>query len=166
MSRFLHNGCSFVCRLATCDPGWIPHNHACYLFVENLPTVSQSWSWSQAKLACRLNGAHLLTIDDQLEQAFIQSQLPTDQGAWIGLNDIKLQGSYVWTNGVPLQFKVWANGQPNDHQHTQNCVLINANGGHQAGTWTTANCDMNAGYICEKLNGKLHFPFRDRICKS
>ena len=104
-----------------------------------------------AQHTCRSNGSYLLTIDDQLEQTFIQSQLPTDQGAWIG---------------VPLQFKVWASGQPNDSQHTHNCVLINASGGHQAGTWTAANCDMNAGYICEKLNGKLQFPFRDGIFKS
>jgi hypothetical protein len=50
---------------------------------------------------------------------------------------------------------VWASGQPNDQGHTQNCVQINANGGHGAGTWTTANCDQSAGYICEQLNEGL-----------
>ena len=157
VSQVLHNGCSFVCRLATCSLGWISHNHSCYRFVGNLTANSPkiSRSWHQAQSLCHWSGGYLLTIDDQQEQAFIQSQLPTEagQGLWIGLNDIVHKGSYVWTNGAPYEFKVWANGQPNRTQN-QNCVLINPNGDHQAGTWRTAGCNTNAGYICEKLNGE------------
>jgi hypothetical protein len=140
---------------STCTPGWVSHKRSCYLFVGNLtatsPTISRSWS--QVHSLCRLSGANLLTVDDALEQAFIRSQLPTgsEQGLWIGLHDISQQGRYVWTNGVPYKFAVWAHDQPNRTQH-QNCVLINPEGDEQEGTWKTANCNTNAGYICEKLN--------------
>lgn len=140
--------------LVTCDPGWIPHNHACYLFVSSSTTTVQTWS--EAESRCRSSGGYLAVISSAQEQAFVQSQLPAGAGqVWIGLNDIFQQGSFVWTDGTPLQFNVWGSSQPNNNQHTLNCVLMNPNGGHQAGTWSTARCDVRAGYICEKFIGKL-----------
>ncbi len=138
-----------------CDPGWISNGHACYLFVASSNTASRSWS--QAQKTCRSLGAYVTVVDSAQEQAFVQSQLPPAAGqVWIGLIDKYRRGSFVWTDGTPLQFNVWGDGQPvYSSQSKQNCVLMNPNGGQKAGTWITADCSSVAGYICEKFVGKM-----------
>ena len=152
---FLHvnNSCSVVTFLGVCDLGWVFHNHACYHFIFGSPTSSKSWANAHQK--CRSNGAYLTAIQSAQEQAFLQSQLPSAAGqVWIGLNDLHQHGSFVWTDGTPVQFNVWGTGQPSDVNHNESCVLMNLDSGHQSGTWSTANCEIiKAGYICEKFVG-------------
>ena len=59
--------------------------------------------------------------------------------AWIGVNDLDEEGTWVTPNGLPLTFSDWAPGQPNGHgpHHDQDCVNINyesdGNGGYAWG---------------------------------
>jgi hypothetical protein len=66
---------------------------------------------------------------------------------WIGLDDRKKQGDYVWSDGSHVSeggFR-WAKGQPDDKSHTQNCVAM-----HKYGTMYDESCSKTMlPFICE-----------------
>ena len=51
--------------------------------------------WEDAKARCEELGAHLVTIDDALEDAFLQKTFHEDR--WMGYNDREQEARYVWT---------------------------------------------------------------------
>ena len=60
-------------------------------------------SWGEAKLRCEAACSSLATVTSAQESAFIQQLLEAEaEDAWIGLNDVASQGSYVWADGSSL----------------------------------------------------------------
>jgi hypothetical protein len=81
-----------------------------YLLTQN------NWSNSEAE-AVGLGG-HLVTINDVAENSWVTSTFANFAGVpralWIGLNDVAVEGSFVWASGEPLSFTNWgpASGGP------------------------------------------------------
>jgi photosystem II stability/assembly factor-like uncharacterized protein len=89
--------------------GW-QHNPATshdYLFVED------GVSWAEAEAHAVSLGGHLVTINDKAENDWLIATLGTDY--WIGLNDMAVEGAWVWANGQPVTFAGWLSGEPNDY---------------------------------------------------
>jgi len=40
---------------------------------------------------------------------------------WVGANDRKKEGAWVWTDGTPLEFKNWAEDEPNNDEDSEHC---------------------------------------------
>ena len=60
-------------------------------------------SWGEAKLRCEAACSSLAAVTSAQESAFIQQLLEAEaEDAWIGLNDVASQGSYVWADGTSL----------------------------------------------------------------
>ncbi len=91
---------------------WVPYDGHYYL-------LTPQCTWSEAEAFAVAYGGHLAAIDDADENAFLFSvfdvcSLPGG-AVYIGLNDIDMEGSFVWSDGqTPVGFTAWVGGEPND----------------------------------------------------
>ncbi len=58
-------------------------------------------------------GYNLASLGSAAEETFVANLVP-EQYAWIGYNDIASEGNFVWTDGSPVSYINWADGEPND----------------------------------------------------
>ena len=91
---------------------------------------------------------NLASIESQEEQdsAFL---LTGSSGAWIGLNDILVEGTFEWVDRSTLSYTNWKSGQPNNVTG-QNCVWMRRNDQTEPGTWDDVVCGGSRAYLCER----------------
>uniref|UniRef100_A0A6I8PP61 C-type lectin domain-containing protein n=1 Tax=Ornithorhynchus anatinus TaxID=9258 RepID=A0A6I8PP61_ORNAN len=91
-----------------CPPNWTEHSGSCYW------TSRVSKSWSDAKQFCQTENSHLVVINSQDEQKFIQ-HLTIPALMWIGLTDS--DGKWKWVDDTDYNKtpKNWGPGQPDDY---------------------------------------------------
>ncbi|XP_052762167.1 asialoglycoprotein receptor 2-like [Mya arenaria] len=80
---------------STCLDGWIPFNGSCYLFAHH----HMQLTFTGAEQYCRQhNNAHLVHVNNALENAFIKDQLREKQTTswWMGLTDEDIEGVWKW----------------------------------------------------------------------
>jgi len=75
--------------------------------------TSSQTSWDAAEAEAVLAGGHLVAINDALEQAFLTTNF-AGQLLWIGLNDVVVEGTYVWSNGDTFSYENFAANEPNN----------------------------------------------------
>ncbi|MCA9656643.1 MAG: hypothetical protein H6712_05420 [Myxococcales bacterium] len=103
-------------------------------------------SWDEARAACMLFAADLVKLDDQAEQDFLLAEpLPAVPVLYLGLNDLEVEGSFVWTDGSAPAFTAWGAGEPNDALEGEDCAQLAV----PAGTWNDIACATAAAFICE-----------------
>ena len=64
-------------------------------------------SWDDAQAKATAEGAHLVSINDAEEQAWLVRVFGTAP-YWIGLTDVAKEGEWGWTNGEPATYTHWA----------------------------------------------------------
>ncbi|KAF2364729.1 C-type lectin-like [Trinorchestia longiramus] len=126
--------------------GWVLHKDNCYKVFSKRDSFFKTWD--QARLHCRKNHAHLASIQDEEENAFMISQVYTlpDEVLWLGghaSNDV----GYSWTDGSPFLFINWKMGEPNNLHDQESCLSMYP--GDEA-YWNDDNCGMLAGWVCKK----------------
>ena len=62
--------------------------------------------WEDAQAQAAAEGAHLVTINDEAEQKWLQVVFGGEP-SWIGLNDIAQEGQWIWDNGEPVTYTNW-----------------------------------------------------------
>ena len=63
---------------------------------------------------------------------------------WIGLDDLDQEGAFTWSDGTPLDFTAWNDGEPNNAGE-EDCANLPAWNG---GLWNDLPCDHVLPYIC------------------
>nr|XP_022341256.1 brevican core protein-like [Crassostrea virginica] len=132
------------------------YNGHCYEF-----QLFQIVNWNRAEHDCNRKGGHVVEINSRGEQEFILSTLSflrfAGDGVWIGLNDVKQEGRYLWTTGDTLSYSNWGPGQPSNsygkrrfilgHVEEDCVVMLYRDWGH----WNDVTCEahFNNPYICE-----------------
>jgi hypothetical protein len=117
-------------------------------------------SWQDARQVCRATpGGDLATIVDASElSAIITSDAfnYTDHGyeAWIGLNDLAKEGSFVSANGVLPQYRPWLAGEPNNSGGSENCAHIVS----KQLALADKSCDNRLYFLCERSSVSPFFP--------
>lgn len=88
------------------------------------PFVKRTWSAGEA-LAQQLGG-HLATVRDAGESAWLGTQVVdvTANGCWIGLNDLAVEGTFVWTSGEAVTYTNWAPGEPNNADNQDGAKVL------------------------------------------
>ncbi|GKY92937.1 hypothetical protein MPSEU_000262700 [Mayamaea pseudoterrestris] len=87
---------------------------------------------------------HLADLTTKQEfDAIVSSGIVKDRYAWIGLNDIKTEGSYQWSNGQALSTlaadQLWSQGEPSGkNAPIEDCVEIQA---IKSGKWNDIKCN-------------------------
>ncbi len=106
--------------------------------------------WAEAEAQCVVFGGHLVTIDDQAEQDFLLARpLPGGTQFHIGLNDMAVEGDFVWVDGTVPGFLAWGDGEPNDAVDGEDCTHL----GVPAGVWNDISCAATSAFICEAVPG-------------
>ena len=123
--------------------GLLIEDGRCYAaFGDDLP-------WDQAEQACRnfSEGFQLVKIDDAAENRLLADATDRDDSFWIGGNDITEEGRWVWSDGSPIEFSNFDQGEPdNNDDGGEDCVQFR--GG--TGLWRDDNCFENDNYLCER----------------
>ncbi|XP_056277836.1 macrophage mannose receptor 1b isoform X2 [Pseudoliparis swirei] len=125
-----------------CSAPWIPYNGHCFHLHRTLQT------WSDAQKECRKETGDLVSVRNVEDQSFVISQLgfaSTDE-LWIGLNDIKTEGLFDWSDHNTVSFTSWEFGKPTVSTDTDDCVLIRG----ENGNWADHSCSEKHGFICMK----------------
>jgi hypothetical protein len=117
------------------DPG----TGRCYMVF----TTRRTWATAAADCEALAGDAHLVTILDAGEAAFVTNLLT--ERSWIGLNDIDVENTFVWVTGDPLDFELWAQDEPNNSGN-EDCVEIATT----AGEWNDEGCGETRHYVCER----------------
>ncbi|XP_047425524.1 macrophage mannose receptor 1 [Mugil cephalus] len=137
-----------------CASGWLSFNGSCYWFVSNINRLT---TWHEASNACEEMGAHLLIINNQEEQFFINGKLPDFHQVdipdiWIGLSDMYKDGDFKWVDKTTTKYSNYGPGWPRNTQGSWDCGQIFT--GNYEGKWETTNCFKSLGYVCEMTGGQ------------
>ncbi|XP_044863743.1 macrophage mannose receptor 1-like isoform X1 [Mauremys mutica] len=126
-----------------CPEDWLPYTGHCYV-IHREPKV-----WKEALASCRKKDGDLASIRNIEEHSFIVSQLgykPIDE-LWIGLNDLRIQMYFEWSDKMPVTYTKWLHGEPTTaNSRQEDCVVMKG----QDGYWADSVCDKKFGYICKK----------------
>ncbi len=94
------------------------NGHSYYLL-----TRGQSWTASQAE--AELLGGHLVTINDAAENAWVADTFGQFNNLyWIGLNDVAMPDTFVWSSGDLSDYRNWYPGQPENASAGSNYVAL------------------------------------------
>ncbi|KAM6194938.1 polycystin-1-like protein 3 [Sarcoramphus papa] len=140
---------------ATVDEGFpcskyqLAFSHSCYEFVRLQRTFTSAQSW------CERGGGHLVFIENEETQEFLQKHIAEDQEWWIGLISNSLlnettDGSMIWLDTSDIGYSNWYKDQPSLFSSTCGYILKNAK--YQWGV--TENCSQEFDFICEFESGQ------------
>nr|XP_058954345.1 low affinity immunoglobulin epsilon Fc receptor-like [Pocillopora verrucosa] len=80
-------------------------------------------AWQDARQACqRIRGGDLVSIHSAAENDCIEHHISGP--CWIGLNDLRTEGNFQWSNGSSSVYKSYSNNEPNDFHGQEDCVEI------------------------------------------
>jgi hypothetical protein len=100
-----------------CPDGWVSFNGNCYGHPKDTLL-----NWADAESHCQgmVSGAHLASIHSAQEQQFVVQTFPSI--GWLGGNDIREEGTWVWSDGTPMDFTNWKRSQPDNGGGNQDCL--------------------------------------------
>uniref|UniRef100_G1QXE8 C-type mannose receptor 2 n=1 Tax=Nomascus leucogenys TaxID=61853 RepID=G1QXE8_NOMLE len=122
-----------------CEPSWQPFQGHCYRL------QAEKRSWQESKKACLRGGGDLVSIHSMAELEFITKQIKQEvEELWIGLNDLKLQMNFEWSDGSLVSFTHWHPFEPNNFRDSlEDCVTI-------WGPSYRSPCNQSLPSICKK----------------
>ena len=106
----------------------------CRAVNSNFVGIAQEKNWADAEAYCQATfsdadtgfTSHLASIHSDAAQAnavLACADVSDDVQCWIGLNDVATEGTFVWTDGTPLDVTTnWAPGEPNDWNPAPDCA--------------------------------------------
>lgn len=151
-------GCSFDPSVSEADPPDAGPPPACALNPDYAVRAGSDHTYrflaarmpyDDGYATCARDGAHMVVIDDPTENAFVTATITAN--AWIGLDDLTVEGEFSWADGTPLgainEFRVSTN-EPTGGLN-QDCVMIFHSGNSEPGTWNDAGCGSVQEVVCE-----------------
>ncbi len=76
------------------------------------------------------------------------------------MTDLKIRGSYYWSDGSPVKYTNWFNGQPDDAARRGSCVKTSLHRGYRDMlSLVDDDCASKNAFICKKLKGLLVLMF-------
>ena len=73
---------------------------------------------------------------------------------WIGLNDLKNQGMYSWSDGTSVVWTNWYFGQPDEKDIGKSCTYMNLDRSKKDWMfWRDGNCSREFIFMCKKQIG-------------
>jgi hypothetical protein len=124
-----------------------PANGHAYHFLE--PS-----SWSVAQAAARKLGGHLVTVNDQDENAWLDATFSNWGGEarsfWLGYNDAAIEGTWEWVSGETPGYTNWT-GAPNNGSQSEHYAHFRYD--HEDGTWNDLVGFPGQSYFYNTLHG-------------
>ncbi|XP_073485831.1 macrophage mannose receptor 1-like [Aquarana catesbeiana] len=126
-----------------CPPTWIPYGGFCYSLHK------ESKMWKDAIVSCRKEEGDLASLHHIGDFGFVTSQFEFEgaEFVWIGLNDLKTQLFFEWSDDTPVHHTVWQRGEPSHLTNKQeDCVALNTKEGNLADKM----CEKKFPYLCKR----------------
>ncbi|XP_053322522.1 macrophage mannose receptor 1 [Spea bombifrons] len=145
-----------------CPPSWIPYAGHCYA------VKKETKMWKTALSSCRKEEGDLASVHHVEELSFIISQFDfgKETRVWIGLNNLKIQLYYEWSDGTPVTYTTWRRGEPSHlDNREEDCVALDP----KEGLWSDELCEKKFPYICKRKPLSLdpdHVITVDEGCKK
>ncbi|XP_078678988.1 uncharacterized protein LOC144914705 isoform X3 [Branchiostoma floridae x Branchiostoma belcheri] len=141
----------FICQVDTTERhGYIPYTDVYFKVFAQLKT------YEAAKQTCLSNGGHLADVKTQELRDFLLSEIQkvdASRDYWIGLNDLKVENTWTWSDGTPVSdcvFTNWAPGEPNNNAGAdgrgQDCGHLWKAKGFK---WDDDGCGIQKYFICQ-----------------
>uniref|UniRef100_A0AAQ5XYV6 Mannose receptor, C type 1b n=1 Tax=Amphiprion ocellaris TaxID=80972 RepID=A0AAQ5XYV6_AMPOC len=140
-----------------CADGWnsLLSRSFCYQMYSEMKT------WYEARDYCRAIGGDLLSIHSDAE---LKTLLHRHLTVWIGLSAPNPVTGYVWSDGSPLNFQHWEDGEPNNKNDVESCAEFKAYDWRAAaGSWNDVHCEKYNSYACQIQRGVTPKPPPDPI---
>ncbi|KAJ8036748.1 Macrophage mannose receptor 1 [Holothuria leucospilota] len=120
-------------------PGFTSFRESCF------HVITTPMNFSQAQVTCEDRLANLASVVDGYEEGFVETLLFQNnlESAWIGLNDVKDEGMFVWTDTWPVWYTNWGHDEPSRGEG-EGCVALNSDG-----TWNDTVCSEERPAICK-----------------
>ncbi|GAB1286359.1 Secretory phospholipase A2 receptor [Apodemus speciosus] len=143
----------------TCPKGWLYFNYKCFM-VTTPKDPRELKTWTGAQEFCAAKGGTLVSIENELDQAFITMNLfGQTTNVWIGLQS---DNHEKWVNGKPVVYSNWSpsdiiNSPSYNTTEVQKriplCALMSSNPNfHFTGKWYFDDCGKEGyGFVCEKM---------------
>uniref|UniRef100_H2T6P4 Mannose receptor, C type 1b n=1 Tax=Takifugu rubripes TaxID=31033 RepID=H2T6P4_TAKRU len=128
-----------------CEQGWnrIGTRNYCVKFFTG--PRSNEKTWFEARDYCRAIGGDLLSLHNQGELLIARHGR-----AWIGLHAPDPNTGYVWSDGSPVNFLHWQEGEPNNHNNDESCTEFRMhNSWEESGSWNDVNCESYNDWLCQ-----------------
>ncbi|XP_069548457.1 macrophage mannose receptor 1-like [Brachyistius frenatus] len=127
-----------------CADGWmkVATRNICSKFFTG--PRSNEKTWFEARDYCKAIGGDLLSIHSAAE-------LLMGRGgrAWIGLHVADPNIGYVWSDGSPLNFQHWEEGEPNNYNNAESCAEFAIHNWDESGSWKDVNCESYNDWLCQ-----------------
>jgi len=91
-----------------------------------LVNMAESWATQRAFCTALSSSAYLAIPADQNELNAIQTLGAATQ-VWVGITDSATENTWLNVNGMPQTFLPWENGQPDDANPGEDCVITQNN---------------------------------------
>ena len=84
------------------------------------------------------------------------------KNVFIGLNDNKTEGVFVWSDGSTVTYENWEDNEPNDGFNMSDCVILD--GSSSRGKWNDTPCIMWYKYVCKLTHAQPFDGKGELIC--
>lgn len=111
--------------------------------------TSNTGTWEAQQQSAQSYGANITTVSSKALNHFFQNGLAATEDVWIGMNDRRLQGAWIWINGSASSYTNWAPGEPNNLGGEHCAAMYNGNRPTSPGLWNDLNCDGGLKAIFE-----------------
>ncbi|KAL7991694.1 hypothetical protein Chor_015950 [Crotalus horridus] len=137
----------------TCPKGWLYFGFKCFL-VQIPKDSAHLKSWHSAQKTCSYCDASLVSVENEVEQAFIaMNLLGHKSNVWIGLQSDSYE---KWLNGQQVEYANWFPAQNHYIGDTEKkdvlCTSILNNPSFSLmGKWYLESCENKNGFVCQKV---------------
>ncbi|XP_035375925.1 macrophage mannose receptor 1-like [Electrophorus electricus] len=122
------------------DDGWIIFKDSQYYFHDTSLTMEEACRFCKRRLG------DLVVINDEEERVFLWHQaLNKHHNIYIGLN-INRDKSFMWMDGSPVVFQMWAPNQPSSENDEEHCVKMS----WYSGLWEMEYCGNKQSFVCKR----------------
>ena len=121
------------------------------------PCFTLAKNWTEAQRICESHGSNLATItdamaNDQYGENGCFSNAPWNDWkcSWVGANDLKTEGAWVWPGGEAWNFTNWGASEP-DTGDDQDCAAVCKGGtvpGYEGNFWVDFGCGSEEFAFC------------------
>jgi len=140
--------CSNDTCVKSCEQDWEKNGEHCYLWSTDKKT------WTDAEDFCRKEGGHLASVHSNATFNFLleginRTGLPT---AWLGGNDLEVEGTWKWVDCSPWNLTFWARREPNNFGGPEDCLVLAFRhiSPHLNHKWNDGKCGSKLGFVCSK----------------
>ncbi|KFU84338.1 Macrophage mannose receptor 1, partial [Chaetura pelagica] len=133
----------------SCPEGWQSTPYSSFCFKVGREKMQ---TWFGARDFCRAIGGDLACIHSEEEQKLMVDLRESyhHSSYWMGLNALESDGGFVWSDGSPVNFEKWVDGEPNNYDGNEKCGVFST---YNYMMWNDLFCEYIQDYVCQIKKG-------------